>query len=91
MREADSAACFLQVGLGAVTEERLAVEQTMKTMKYTYWQDGEFYIGYLNDFPAYETEAKSKEELVENLNSLLLDMESGDVPYIRHTDELLIA
>lgn len=63
----------------------------MKTLRYTYWQDGEFYIGYLNDFPEYETQAGSKAELVENLKSLLIDMESGDVPYIRHTDELVIA
>jgi hypothetical protein len=63
----------------------------MKTMKYTYWQDGEFYMGYLNDFPAYETQATSKEELVASLKSLLVDMDSGEVPYIRHIGELLIA
>jgi hypothetical protein len=67
------------------------MEQIMKALKYTYWQDGELYIGYLNDFPDYETQAASKAGLVENLKSLLLDIDSGDVPYIRHTDELLIA
>ncbi len=63
----------------------------MKTMKYTWWQDGEFFLGYLNDFPEYETQALSKAELIDNLKSLLLDMESKQVPYIRHTEEFLLA
>lgn len=63
----------------------------MKTLKYTYWQDGALFIGYLNDFPDYETQAESKAALVDNLKSLLQDIDSGEVPYIRHTDELLIA
>ncbi len=63
----------------------------MKTMKYTWWQDGEFFLGYLNDFPEYETQALSKAELIDNLKSLLLDMESNQVPYIRHTEEFLVA
>ncbi|MEK7251317.1 MAG: hypothetical protein AAB209_12945 [Bacteroidota bacterium] len=36
----------------------------MKTIKFTYWQDGEYFIGYLNDYPDYRTEGFSKEELV---------------------------
>jgi hypothetical protein len=63
----------------------------MKTMKYTWWQDGEFFLGYLNDFPEYETQALSKAELIDNLKSLLLDMESNQIPYIRHTEEFLVA
>jgi hypothetical protein len=63
----------------------------MKTMKYTWWQDGEFFLGYLNDFPEYETQALSKAELIDSLKSLLLDMESNQIPYIRHTEEFLVA
>lgn len=63
----------------------------MKTMQYTWWQDGEFFLGYLNNFPEYETQAHSKAELIDNLKSLLLDMESEQVPYIRHTEEFLVA
>ena len=50
----------------------------MKTIKYTYWKDGEYYLGYWNDFPEYQTQALSKEELIENLKALLLDLESGE-------------
>ena len=35
----------------------------MRTTKYTFWQDGEFYIGFLNDYLDYETQGFSKEEL----------------------------
>jgi predicted RNase H-like HicB family nuclease len=65
--------------------------QKMRTIKYTFWQDGEFYLGFLNDYPDYETQAYSKEELLENLKSLLEDIESGEVPFIRKVEEMAIA
>jgi predicted RNase H-like HicB family nuclease len=47
----------------------------MKKVKFTFWQDGEFFIGYLNEYPDYETQGYSKEELIENLKDLLKDLE----------------
>ncbi len=35
----------------------------MQKIKFTYWRDGEYYIGFLNDYPDYETQGHSKEEL----------------------------
>ncbi len=61
-----------------------------KTLKFTYWQDGEYFLGFLNDYPDYYTQAKSKEELVNNLKDLLADVESGDIPYIRKVEELVV-
>ena len=46
----------------------------MRTTKYTSRQDGEFYVGFLNEYPDYETQGFSKEELLENLKSLLKDI-----------------
>jgi len=63
----------------------------MRTLKYTFWQDGDFFIGYLNDYPAYQTQGYSKEELLENLKDLLSDIESGEVPFIRKVEEMVIA
>ena len=63
----------------------------MRTFEYTYWQDGEFFLGHLNGYPDYDTQAYSKEELVENLKDLLADLESGSVPYVRHVEELVVA
>ena len=31
-----------------------------KTIKYTYWKDGEYYLGYWNDFPEYQIQALSQ-------------------------------
>ncbi len=63
----------------------------MKTIKYTFWQDGEFFIGFLNDYPDYETQGYSKEELLENLKSLLTDIESEEIPFIRKVEEFAVA
>ena len=54
----------------------------MKTIKYTFWQDGEFFIGFLNDYPDYETQGYSKEELLENLKSLLADIVTAKISFI---------
>ena len=63
----------------------------MLTLKYTFWQDGEFFLGYLNDYPDYQTQAYSKEELIDNLKDLLTDLESGDIPSVRKVEEMSIA
>lgn len=60
----------------------------MKTIRYTYWQDGDYYLGFLNDYPEYQTQGMSKEELINNLKSLLADLESGEIPYIRKVEEM---
>ncbi len=63
----------------------------MKTVQFTFWQDGEFFIGYLNDYPDYETQGFSKEELLENLKDLLKDIESGEIPFIKKVEEMVVA
>lgn len=63
----------------------------MKTAKFTYWKDGEYYLSFLNEYPDYGTQGLSKEELVENLRNLLVDLDSGEVPYIRKVEELTLA
>lgn len=51
----------------------------MRKLKYTFWKDGNFLIGYLNDYPDYCSQAYSKEELIENLKSLLVDIQSEEI------------
>jgi hypothetical protein len=63
----------------------------MRTVKFTSWQDGNFFIGFLNDYPEYSTQGTNREELTENLRSLLADIESDQIPYIRKVEELLVA
>jgi len=52
----------------------------MRTIKYTFWQDGEFYLGFLNEYPDYWTQGISKEDLLESLRDLLTDLESERFP-----------
>lgn len=46
--------------------------------KFAFWKDDDFYIGYLNDHPDHESQGESKEELAENLKSLLEDIVSEE-------------
>lgn len=55
----------------------------MTTTAFTFWKDEPFFIGFLNNYPDYKTQALSKQELIENLKDLLSDLESDSVPYIR--------
>jgi len=63
----------------------------MKTAKFTYWRDGDYYLGFLNEYPDYQTQAMSKDELVRHLRDLLADFESGEIPYIRKVEDLVVA
>jgi predicted RNase H-like HicB family nuclease len=62
----------------------------MKSTNFTYWQDGEYFLGFLNDYPDYHTQGMSKEELISNLKDLLRDLQSGEVPYIRKVEKLVL-
>ena len=64
---------------------------SINTMKFVYWVDGEYYLGYLVDYPDYLTQGTSKNELVENLKDLFADLTSGKVPYARRVEELVVA
>ncbi|HRA67445.1 MAG TPA: hypothetical protein PL187_15555, partial [Caldilinea sp.] len=55
------------------------------------WKDGNYYIGFLNDYPDYETQGLTKEELVENLRSLLHDIRSDQIPFVRKVEELVVS
>ncbi len=63
----------------------------MRAIKFTSWQDDVFFIGFLNEYPDYQTQGMTKEELIENLKDLFIDIESSQVPYIRKVEELLVA
>jgi predicted RNase H-like HicB family nuclease len=63
----------------------------MKSATFTYWQDGDYFLGFLNDYPDYQTQGMSKAELVGNLRDLLRDLQSGEIPYIRKVETLTLA
>ena len=50
----------------------------VKTLAFTCWQDGDFWLGYLDEFPDYMTQGKSLHDLKDNLISIYRDLSSFD-------------
>ena len=63
----------------------------MNTARYVYWQDGEMWLGYLDEFPDYMTQGETLEELQKNLRDIYDDLTGGKIPGVRHAAELPIA
>jgi predicted RNase H-like HicB family nuclease len=60
----------------------------MASTGFTYWQDGEMWLGYLDQYPDYMTQGTSLEDLKEHLLDLYKDLSSGVIPNVRHHSEL---
>jgi predicted RNase H-like HicB family nuclease len=63
----------------------------MKGQRFTYWQDGQFWLGYLEEFPDYLTQGESLEDLKEHLRDIYRKLTSGAIPAVRHVSELEVA
>ncbi len=63
----------------------------MKTTRYVYWQDGETWLGYIEEFPDYLTQGETLEELQANLKDIYEDLTAGKIPGVRHVADLQIA
>lgn len=63
----------------------------MQSTRYVYWQDGEMWIGYLEDYPDYPTQGESVKDLEEHLRDLYKDLSSGAIPFTRKVAELQVS
>jgi hypothetical protein len=63
----------------------------MKAVDFTYWQDGEQWIGFLDEFPDYLTQGENLEDLKAHLADLYRDFASGAIPSIRRRAKLDVA
>ncbi len=63
----------------------------MLSVKYVYWQEGAFWLGYLQDYPDYWTQGESLDDLKEHLEDLYKDVTSGQILGIRKVDELIVS
>jgi hypothetical protein len=80
----------LQVrGCYTILEVGLYLEEMM-TVRFVHWQDGADFLGYLMDYPDYMTQGTSMEDLQEHLVSLYKDLTSGELPYVKKVDELVV-
>jgi predicted RNase H-like HicB family nuclease len=60
------------------------------TARYIYWQDGDHWLGYFEEFPDYITQGESLADLQDHLKDLFDDLTSGSVPGVRRAAELAL-
>jgi hypothetical protein len=63
----------------------------MQTVKYVSWEEDGAWLGYLQDYPDYQTQGETLEELKEHLRDLYVDLTSGQIPGIRKVDDLVVS
>ena len=52
----------------------------MHTIKYVHWQEGDWWVGYLEECPDYWTQGETLADLVKHLKDLYLDLSGGHIP-----------
>jgi predicted RNase H-like HicB family nuclease len=62
----------------------------MTTARYVYWRDGNYWLGYFEEFPDYVTQGESLEDLQDHLKDLYRDLTSGEIPGVRRVAELSV-
>ncbi len=62
----------------------------MKLIRYVHWQDGDMWLGYLEEYPDYMTQGETVQELEENLRDIYGDLSSGTIPSARKVAELQV-
>ncbi len=64
---------------------------TESMQNYTYWQEEEMWLGYLEEYPDYWTQGESESELQENLLDLYQDLSSNMIPHVRRVAQLKVS
>jgi len=62
----------------------------VQNLKFVFYQDGDMYLGYLEEFPDYWTQGETIEELKENLRDIFDDVAGGFIPNVRQVGELAV-
>ena len=63
----------------------------MRSPGFTYWQDGDFWLGHLDEYPDYVTQGTSLDDLKAHLLDLYRDLSDGLIPAARRHAELELA
>ncbi len=61
----------------------------MGSKKFTFYQEDEMWVGWLEEFPDYRTQGGTLEELKENLQDISKELTSGRIPCVRQVGELI--
>jgi predicted RNase H-like HicB family nuclease len=60
----------------------------METKKFVYFQDGNMFIGWLEEFPDYKTQGETLDELKGNLKDIYEELTGGGTPKVIHVGEV---
>ncbi|MDI7276391.1 MAG: type II toxin-antitoxin system HicB family antitoxin [Anaerolineae bacterium] len=63
----------------------------MQTVRYVYWEEDGWWIGYLQEYPDYWTQGETLDDLKDHLRDLYRDLTSGEIPGTRRVDELVVS
>ena len=75
----------------SVTTPKSVTPDHLSPLGFTYWQDGDFWLGYLDEFPDYVTQGESLVDLKDHLLSLHDDLAGGEIPHVRRHGTLSMA
>ena len=62
----------------------------IEKLQFIYYQEGEMWVGWLEEYPDYHTQGVSFDELKDNLRDIYQDLNAGNIPYARRHGELVI-
>jgi predicted RNase H-like HicB family nuclease len=60
-------------------------------IRYVYWQENDYWLGYLEQYPDYWTQGESIEDLKEHLKDLYEDLSNQRIPEARRVAELEVS
>ena len=62
----------------------------MHKLNFTYYQEENLWVGWLEEFPDYRTQGETLEELKEKLKDLYDELTSSRIPNVRRVGELVV-
>jgi len=62
----------------------------METLKFVYYQEDDFWVGWLEDYPDYRSQGKTLDELKQNLIEIHKDLNSGEIAHVRRRGEIVV-
>ena len=62
----------------------------MKDLPVVHYQEKDFWVGWLEEYPDYRTQGVTLEELKENLKDIYEDLNSGKISHVGKSGELVI-
>ncbi len=60
------------------------------TVKIVYWQRDGFWIGHLQEYPDYQTQGETLDDLKTHLRELHGDLTGGQIPGVRKLEEMAL-